>query len=62
MPSGTRSRKCLHYKSIAEEIPKSWVVHGWERPHPSGLPRWLTPRWSLPPMYCQRPNRVRRRY
>lgn len=48
MPADSRPRKFLHCKGIAGKIPKSWAVHGWERPHPSGLPRWLTPRWSLP--------------
>lgn len=37
MPAGSRSRKYPRCKGIEEEVPKSWVVHGWERPHPTGL-------------------------
>jgi hypothetical protein len=54
--------KLLKNKDLAVKDAKDWVVRGRERPRPAGLPRRLTPRWSLPPTYYQRPKPVPGRY
>jgi hypothetical protein len=51
---GDRERlKLLKNKDLAVKDAKDWVVRGRERPRPAGLPRRLTPRWSLPPTYTR---------
>jgi hypothetical protein len=54
--------KCFQNKDIAARDAENWVVRGRERPRPAGLPRRLTPRWSLPPTYYQRLKPVPERY
>ena len=62
MPGGRELTKCLKTNDIAVKDGMDWVVRGWERPRPAGLSRRLTPRWSLPPTYYQRPKPVPGRY
>ncbi len=54
MPGGREPTKYLKTNDIAVKDAMDWVVRGWERPAPYGLPRRLMPRWSLPPPYYQR--------
>jgi hypothetical protein len=35
------SLKCFLYNELPKRNAESWVVRGWERPRPSGLPRRL---------------------